>query len=67
MLYRDNDFEEWQLAEKARAYIPLYLKRKDDRVCYVDYKDVPTGTIKQIKFVYEEATGWMYVDNSQHS
>jgi hypothetical protein len=67
MLHRDGDFEEWQLAEMARNYIPLYLKKKDDKVCFVEYRDVPSGKNKFIKFVYEEAIGWVYVDNSQHA
>lgn len=67
MLHRDEDFEEWQLAELARDYIPMYLRKPDDKVCYVEYKDVPTNSIKHVKFVYEEAVGWVYVDNSQHS
>jgi hypothetical protein len=57
MLHRDGDFEEWQLAEIAKGYIPLYLRNPDDKVCYVEYKDVPSGKIKHIKFVHEEATG----------
>lgn len=67
MLHRDQDFEEWQLAYAAREYIPLYLKRESDKVCYVPYRDVPTNSIKHVKFVYEESVGWVYADNSQFS
>jgi hypothetical protein len=66
MLHWDGDFEEWQLAELAQSYIKLYLKRPGDQVCYVPYKDVPSSSVKHIKFVYEEAIGWVYVDNSQN-
>lgn len=62
MLQRLGDFEEWELADAARKYIDLYKKGS---VCYVPYKDVPSGKKKFIKFVYEESTGWLYVDNDQ--
>lgn len=67
MLHRDEDFEEWELAEIAKDYIQLHLRNPDDKICFVPYKDIPSGQTKHVKFVYEEATGWMYVDNSQHS
>lgn len=66
MLHRDESFEEWQLAEAALQYIPLYLRKKDDKICYVPYKDVPTNSIKHVKFVYVNEQ-WVYADNSQFS
>jgi hypothetical protein len=66
MLYREGDFEEWKLAEAAQKYIPDYLKNEDDTVCYVPYKDVPTRTVKYIKFALLNGQ-WVYVDNSQGS
>jgi hypothetical protein len=65
MLHRDYDFAEWQLAKAAKEYIPVYLKREEDKICYVPYKDVPSDLVKYVKFVFEEAVGWMYVDNNQ--
>jgi hypothetical protein len=65
MLHRAGDFEEWQLAEVARKYIPLYLK-KGDGVCYVPYIDDPTGEKKFIKYAWLNEQ-WVYVDNSQGS
>jgi hypothetical protein len=66
MLHRDEDFQEWQLAEAAKEYIPLYLRNPEDRVCYVEYRDVPTNSIKHVKFVYLNDQ-WVYADNSQFS
>jgi hypothetical protein len=66
MLHRDGDFEQWELADAARSYIEIFLKKPDDKICYVPYKDVPSGKVKHIKFVYEESLGWVYVDNSQN-
>jgi hypothetical protein len=67
MLHRDGDFEEWQLARVAKSYIPVYLKNEGDKVCYVPYKDVPSGKVKYIKYIYEDAAGWIYADNSQNA
>lgn len=61
MLHRDGDFEEWQLAEVARRYIPLYQKGE---VAYVPYIDDPTGEKKFVKYVLVDGI-WLYVDNSQ--
>lgn len=67
MLHRDEGFEEWELAEAARDYIHMHLNKPDDKICFVPYRDVPSGLVKHIKFAYEPATGWVYVDNSQFS
>lgn len=67
MLHRDEDFEEYQLAYHAKEYIDLFLRKPDDKIVYVPYRDVPTNSIKYVKFVYEEATGWIYVGNSQNA
>ncbi len=61
MLHRSADFEEWQLADYARQYIPLY---KRGQVCFVPYIDDPTGEKKFVKFVWLNEQ-WVYVDNSQ--
>lgn len=66
MLHRDEDFEEWELAEAAKEYIPMYLRKPDDKVCYVPYKDVPSGEVKHVKFVFINDQ-WVYADNSQFS
>ena len=67
MLHRDGEFEEWNLAAHARKYIPLYLKKKDDKVVYIPYRDVPSDSVKYVKYVYEEAIGWVYLGTSQYS
>jgi hypothetical protein len=61
-----GEFEEWELAERAKDYIELYAK-PGDTVCYIPYRDVPTQSEKHVKFVYVEAVGWVYADNSQDS
>lgn len=67
MIKRNGEWEEEQLAKfvQDRGYIDLYA-RKGDRVVYVPYKDLPTKTVKHIKFVYLN-NQWIYVDNSQFS
>lgn len=64
MLTLIGGFDEESLAEAAREYIPIYLKRKDDQMCYVPYRDGNTGTIKHIKFA-KLNDQWIYIDNSQ--
>jgi peptidase E len=64
MLHRDLDFDEDALAYKARDYISMFLRKESDQVCYVPYKDVPSGQTKYVKFVKVLAT-WVYVGNSQ--
>lgn len=63
MLHRDGTFDEWQLAEAARKYIPIYVK-DHDTTCLVPYKDLPTGEIKFVQFEYLNQQ-WVYVDNDQ--
>jgi len=63
MLHRDGDFEEWQLAEAARYYIPLYARSVTTTV-FIPYKDVPSGKICYIKFEWLNEQ-WVYVDNNQ--
>jgi hypothetical protein len=65
MIRREGDFEEWELAESAFRFIPLYLREKDDQIFYIPYLDVPSGEKKHIKYAFEPAIGWVYVDNSQ--
>lgn len=64
MLHRDRDFEEADLVYKARDYICLHLRKENDEVVYVPYKDEPSGQIKHIKFV-KVLSQWCYVGNSQ--
>lgn len=66
MLHRDQDFDEDQLADAAREYILLHLRKETDTVCYVPYKDVPSGEVKHVKFV-KILNQWVYADNSQFS
>ncbi|OLY92500.1 hypothetical protein SAMN05444008_102380 [Cnuella takakiae] len=61
MLQRAGDFDEWELAEAARKYIPIYKKGE---VCKVPYKDLPTGKVKHVEFYLVDGQ-WLYVDNDQ--
>lgn len=66
MLHFIGDFKEYAVAEQCRRYIPLYLKRKDDAVCFVPYNDDNLQKVRYIKYALLNGE-WCYVDNSQES
>lgn len=66
MLHFIGDFNEYDLSDRLRKYIPLFLKKKDDAVCYVPYMDDNLRKQRYVKFV-QLAGEWVYADNSQES
>lgn len=66
MLHFSGPFKEFELARHLHKYIPLFLKKEDDAVCYVPYMDDNQQKKRHVKFVL--LTGeWVYADNSQES
>jgi hypothetical protein len=66
MLHFKGDFEQYQVAKACKKYIPLFLKKKGDQLCYVPYWDDNQAKKRYIKFALL-AGEWIYVDNSQES
>lgn len=66
MLHRSGDFSERELAQVAKSYIPLFLRKAEDEICFVPYYDDDDRKEKSVKFV-KVLSQWVYTENSQFS
>ena len=60
MLTRDGSFDEEELADAAKNYLPLYGKAEREE-CRVPYKEASTGAVNYIVFIWL-AGQWVFVD-----
>ena len=64
MLTYDGPFNEYELAEKAKEYIPLYTSSpsmKDKEECQIPYRKASTGKVNYVVFTWL-ASQWVYTD-----
>jgi hypothetical protein len=64
MLTRGGPFDEYELAEKAKEYIPLYTtapSMKNIEECFIPYREASTGKVNYVVFTWL-AGQWVYTD-----